>query len=140
MFILYGVLIKSQKMCSFGCGKEENASHIFYECKLAAEVWQQILIWLNISSVLHNTALSNFIQFKGLVANGRVRRFSVIWYACIWILWKGRNEKTFKDKNGSSETWFEGVKLLSWKWLTSKLQGFKYTFNQWSLNPLAVWV
>jgi hypothetical protein len=133
-----GVLTESQKLCSFGCGKEENASHVFYECKLAAEVWQQVLKWLNISSALQNTALSNFLQFKGLIASGRVRtdRFSVIWYACIWILWKGRNEKIFKDKNGSLETWLEGIKLLSWKWLTCKLHGFKYNFNHWSLNPM----
>jgi len=113
-----GVLIESQKLCSFGCGKEENVSHVFYECKLAAEVWQHVLKWLNISSALQTTTLSNFLQFKGLIASGRVRteRFIVIWYACIWILWKGRNEKTFKDKNGSLETWFEGIKLLSWKW------------------------
>jgi len=41
------VLIESQKLCWFGCGKEENVSHVFYECKLAEEVWQQILNWLN---------------------------------------------------------------------------------------------
>jgi hypothetical protein len=43
-----GVLIESQKLCTFGCGKDENVSHVFNECKLAEEVWQQILNWLNI--------------------------------------------------------------------------------------------
>jgi len=54
---------------------------------------------LNHSSALHNTALQNLSQFAGLAGSGRVKeaRLSVIWFACIWILWKGRNEKIFQQ-------------------------------------------
>jgi hypothetical protein len=67
-----GILAESLKSCSFGCGKDENVSHLFSECTIVLEVWQQILRWLHISFVLHDTSLVNFHQFSGLIANGKV--------------------------------------------------------------------
>lgn len=133
-----GVLNESQKFCPFDCGKEENVSHLFFECKLASEIWQKVINWLNVSAVLHNTVKQDFTQFKGLIDSGKVltERFSVIWFACIWVIRKGRNEKTFRERNGSVESWLEEIKLLSWRWLNRILHGFIYTFNQWLLNPM----
>jgi len=115
--------------CSFGCGEEENVSHVFFECRIAAELWREILKWTNFSTALHNTVSMNFHQFEGLIGARSVRaeRFRVIWFASIWIIWKGRNEKTFRNKNGSAEAWLEDIKLLSWKWLTSKVPWFNYS-------------
>ncbi|KAK2408980.1 hypothetical protein QL285_044442 [Trifolium repens] len=137
-----GILSESQTSCSFGRGKEETVSHVFFECTTVTEVCQEILRWLKINSTLHNTTLENYYQFSGLIANGRVRieRFSVIWFACIWASWKSRNEKTFQDKNKMLEARLEEIKWLSWKWLKSKAKCFNYAFDQWNLNPVSAWV
>lgn len=41
-----GVLNGADISCSFGCGKEENVSHFFSECSIAAELWQEVLKWI----------------------------------------------------------------------------------------------
>lgn len=74
-----------------GCSLE--ISHLFFECPSNNLVWCKILLRLNLSTALHNIASINFNQFVGLMASGRVlmERFSVIWFTCIWVIWKGRN-------------------------------------------------
>jgi len=71
----------------------ETVTPLFFEC------YAKDFLWLNQSSVLHNTALQNLSQFVGLAGRSRVKeaRLSVIWFACIWILWKGPNEKIFQQ-------------------------------------------
>jgi hypothetical protein len=64
-----GILSESQTSCSFGRGKEETVSHVFFECTTVTEVWQEILRWLKINSALHNTTLENYYQFSGLECN-----------------------------------------------------------------------
>ncbi|CAI8586614.1 unnamed protein product [Vicia faba] len=55
-----GTLDEAHNSCPFGCEKEENANHIFFECPFAASTWSAILRWLNISCALHNLAVRNF--------------------------------------------------------------------------------
>jgi hypothetical protein len=40
------------------------------------------------------------LQFEWLINNGRTlpMRASMMWFACIWSIWKARNEKYFNNK------------------------------------------
>lgn len=134
-----GVLAESQSGCVNGCGVVETASHLIFECPASIELWQKILLWLNHSSALHNNALQNLNQFAGLAGWSRVHvaRISVIWFACVWILWNRRNEMIFSNLTSSAADWIEEVKSLSWKWTKAKAVGFNYSLSEWILNPLA---
>jgi hypothetical protein len=89
--------------------KKENASHIFFKCTTIVVLWNEILRWLNLSTVLHSSTMSNFIQFKGLIDDKKVLRewFIVIRFVCIWIIWWGCNKKIFINK--------EDCKNLAWR-------------------------
>jgi hypothetical protein len=45
----------------------------------------------------------------------------LIWYATIWILWKTRNDKFFKDVGFMVDEIVEEVKVLSWRWVLSRM-------------------
>ncbi|XP_058782282.1 uncharacterized protein LOC131656637 [Vicia villosa] len=132
-----GILVASQNSCPYGCGSEENVSHIFFECLLAWIAWSEVLRWLDFISVSHNSAVQNFVQFAGLSSGGRViiERFCVIWFACIWVIWKRRNEKIFRNSENSSSVCLEDIEMLSWRWLRANIKGFSYSLNQWISNP-----
>lgn len=132
-----GILDVSQNSCPFGCGKEENANHIFFECLIAMVAWSEILRWLSLSSVFHNSIVLHFHQFAGLLRCGRVSkdRPSVIWFVCIWVLWRMRNEKVFRRIEGGALSFIEDIQLIAWKWIKSKAHGFNYAFYQWVINP-----
>ncbi|XP_058726814.1 uncharacterized protein LOC131598205 [Vicia villosa] len=134
-----GVLNQTQSDCPFRCAVTENASHIFFECSFPMQVWASVLRWLNIHTAMHNNAIENYHQFKGLCGMGRMQaeKFCVIWFACIWILWNGRNEKVFRDSSRSAEQMSEEIKIIIWKWLKCKVKGFNYSLNHWITNLAA---
>ncbi|XP_058752766.1 uncharacterized protein LOC131625944 [Vicia villosa] len=133
-----GSLSESHSGGSVLCGMAESASHLFFDCPLYSAAWHKILSWLNISPALHNSAPSHLCQFTRLLGRGRVRDkiFSVLRFACIWILWKKRTKKIFRNSSGSTDVWIEEIQVVAWKWLKSKLYGFNYSLSQWILNPL----
>lgn len=53
----------------------------------------------------------------------------------IWVLWKTRNEKFFKNKMKVIEDMVEEVKILSWKWSLRRLKVCPYLFYEWCWNP-----
>lgn len=52
----------------------------------------------------------------------------------IWMLWKTRNERIFKNKVKVIEDIVEEVKILSWKQSLSRLKGSPYLFYEWCWN------
>ncbi|CAI8599314.1 unnamed protein product [Vicia faba] len=98
----------------------------FFPSLRLRQVWSLILRWLNINTALHSKALENFQQFEGLSRSGmkQAEKFHIVWFACIWVLWNGHNEKVFRDKQRRLEQMTEEIKITSWKWLKCKLKGF----------------
>ncbi|XP_058765343.1 uncharacterized protein LOC131638811 [Vicia villosa] len=137
--IKQGIAAESQGSCPFGCGKEESVNHIFFECLIATFSWSDIVRWLNIKGVFHNTATQNFYLFAYFNNSGRSiqEKFLVIWYACVWIIWKRRNDIVFKKKHKLGEAFIYDIQLTSWWWLRSKVKRFQYSFYQWIFNPKA---
>jgi hypothetical protein len=72
--------------------------------------------WLGIPTAFQNDGLPHLDQSQGLIGNGRVfaSRLGVIWFACIWSIWKARNDKLFKNKEVCLENIVESVKRSSW--------------------------
>jgi hypothetical protein len=61
----------------------------------------------------------------------------VIWFACIWSIWKARNGKFFQNKEIYVDRLIEEVKVASWNWLHFKTNILNYNITLWCLNPIA---
>ncbi|XP_058761871.1 uncharacterized protein LOC131635274 [Vicia villosa] len=122
-----GILPQSQVLCPYGCSCEENIAHIFFECPAAIVVWNEVYRWLGFWYVSHNSAVQNFMQFAGMSCGGRVNkeRLMVIWFACIWTIWKQRNDKVFKTSEQSNRNGVEAIQILSWSWIKLKVVMFE---------------
>lgn len=85
------------------------------------------------------TFVRRFQFFCPCLHHGRVfaSRLGVIWFACIWSIWKARNDKLFKYKEVYLENIVESVKRSSWNWLRFKTNSMEYNLNQWFANPRA---
>ncbi|MCH85588.1 hypothetical protein A2U01_0006436, partial [Trifolium medium] len=114
------------------CGAEESVSHLFFECPIFAGVWYSICNWMKISSALQNGCVAQLEQFEGLIGSGRAftNRVSVIWFACMWSIWKARNDKVFNNKDICLDSIVESVKRCSWNWLNIKSHSIDYSISQ----------
>lgn len=59
-----------------------------------------------------------------------MKRFIVIWFACIWTIRKRRIEKIFNTKIEIIDHWMEEVQMTSWILFKCRLTYFNYAINQ----------
>ena len=68
---------------------------------------------------------------------------SLIWFVCVWVIWKERNSLIFKIlwalriiQDESLHHLVDRVKLLSFWWLKINNITFSFDYHMWWLNPL----
>jgi len=62
--------------------------------------------------------------------------FKVIWHACVWSVWKERNNRIFKDKAEDLAQLLDRVKFVSFSWLKANRLTSTFSYNDWWRHPL----
>lgn len=92
------ILQNDDLACVADCGNAETTHHLFIQCAFSDIIWQHVRVWLGIDFVATNTLHNHFVQFSSIAGMPRSTHifFKVICLACIWVLWKERNNRIFK--------------------------------------------
>ena len=81
--------------------------------------------------------VDHFYQF-GTISGGAKSRRSLMHLfrvACVWVIWKERNDMIFSGKENYPLQLLEKVKLLSFWWFKAHTVFFHYSFHNWCQNP-----
>lgn len=72
----------------------------FIVCDLFGKVWFLVCQWLGISFVFPGAIKDHYFQFIHVAGMPRVVHsyLKIIWRACIWAIWKNRNNCIFKNE------------------------------------------
>jgi hypothetical protein len=94
--------------------------------------------WLGIYAVFPITLRDHLYQFTHLAGLPRCTQLFLtgIWFACMWIIWKERNDRIFKNAASHPYALFEKVKLHSFLWVKAKHPSFSYCYYDWWKHPL----
>ncbi|XP_024640667.1 uncharacterized protein [Medicago truncatula] len=132
------VIQASDTLCVGGCGLIETAEHLVLGCELFWKVWYLLYHWIGISYVLPDSVTDHYFQFTHLVGMPRASYFylKVIWLACVWAIWKERNNCLFKNTVIDPYNIVEKVKLDSFLWLSSNSVSLAFGFHDWWRHPL----
>jgi len=132
------VLHANNLVCAIGCGAPETATHLFLDCEMSYNLWLHVWNWVGFSVVHPNQIRDHFIQFSSMagMSCGTYSFFKVIWFACVWVIWKDRNNRILKNTTSNTLVLFEKVKLLSFLWLKAKQTSFNYCYHDWWKHPL----
>jgi len=81
--------------------------------------------------------MDDFFQFTRLAGLPRHSHsyLKVIWLACIWAIWKERNNGVFKNTVIDHLIIVDKVKLNSFLWLSSNFVPIAITFHDWGRHP-----
>jgi hypothetical protein len=60
----------------------------------------------------------------------------LIWYACIWVLWRARNDCGFNSGVVNSMVIVDKIKLLSWQWFIGRLATSPCLLYEWQWSPI----
>ena len=101
-------------------------------------VWNKIYRWLGIYFISPDSVNDHLQQFSYMAGLLRFTQtfFKVIWHTCVWIVWKERNNRTFKDKAQDFEQIFDNVKFVSFSWLKANRLTSAFSYNDWWRHPL----
>jgi hypothetical protein len=116
----------------------ESDRHLFLDCAPAEYLWSQVRNWLGISTVFPNDIHDHLLQFSHLAGIPRYTHSLLkgIWFACVWIIWKDRDDNLFNNAGSNPYALFEKVKLHSFLWVKAKHPNFSYCYYDWWTHPL----
>ena len=115
-----------------------NSYSSFPWLDLSSSLWFLVWNWIGISMVPPCQIRDHFIQFSFMagMSRGTHSFFKVIWFACVWVIWKERNNCILKNLVSTLMVLIEKVKLLSFLWLKAKQASFIYCYHDWWKHPL----
>jgi hypothetical protein len=125
--------------CVGGCGSLENAEHLFLGCDFFGRVWTQVLLWLGLSYAAPVRCRDHYLQFGHMAGLPHFSHsfIQLIWLACVWTIWKERNNRIFTQKATPISILSDRVKLLSFKWLKARLHSFVFSYHDWWQHPMS---
>ncbi|GJV44754.1 RNA-directed DNA polymerase, eukaryota, reverse transcriptase zinc-binding domain protein [Tanacetum coccineum] len=99
-------------------GNVESSNHIFFECKIAKDIWMHVLKWCDISF----PPFTSYEHWKGWFTSWQVvkeksRCLSVIFSSSLWWLWRYRNNVTFRSHLIRKSDILDNIRLSSYSWL-----------------------
>jgi len=132
------VLQPINNVCVGGCGSSETADHLFIGCDLFGSVWYSVCRCIGIPCIFPSSITYHYFQFIHMAGIPRPSHFylKVIWLACIWAIWKERNNCVFKNAVIDPFAIVERVKLNSYFWLYSNFVPLAFDFHDWWRHPL----
>ncbi|XP_074267078.1 uncharacterized protein LOC141590380 [Silene latifolia] len=88
-------------LCKAAC---ETHRHLFFRCPFAAEVWNGILVWMNVPA----RTMDMRFELRWIVGRRRKRHWKASWYmgclnATVYSLWEERNSRIFRDVENTTD-------------------------------------
>jgi hypothetical protein len=125
-------------VCVAGCEALETARHLFLLCTTSSLLWSYVLKWLGLVSVFSLDLRDHHLQFCSMAGLPRSTHSYLqgIWYACVWVIWKDRNDRIFQNAASHPYVLFEKIKFNSFVWMKAKLSSFIYSYYDWATHPL----
>ncbi|GJR97831.1 RNA-directed DNA polymerase, eukaryota, reverse transcriptase zinc-binding domain protein [Tanacetum coccineum] len=112
----------------------EIIDHSMVRCKIVCLVWSNICAWWNIGSFVASS-VQDVLNLAGF-GPSKLRLYweAVIW-ASLYLIWKARNNKVFRDKEMSAADLVFEIQLTSFFWVSHRCNSFEYTWVDWCNGP-----
>jgi len=124
------ILHTTESLCVAGCKVLETARHIFLECGTSLTLWSFVFNWLGLYLVLPYDLRDHHLQFCYMARLPWCTHsyLQSIWYVCVWVIWKDRNDCIFKNEASHPSILIEKTKLNSYLWMKAKHISFNYCY------------
>ncbi|KAH1265525.1 Heat shock protein 81-1 [Glycine max] len=133
-------VVVNDLMCPL-CGEvEEEAAHLFFNCRNILPIWWESLPWMGLSTAVPQSRKDHYLQHVPEFADGKkLISWRCWWIAMTWTTWKLRNRIVFQNAIFDGRKLMEDVILTLWTWLKTMDKDFAIHFNQWSSNLKEAW-
>ena len=126
-------------ICPFCRSKEEEASHLFFDCPKTQPLWWESLSWIQTRGAFSINPRQHFMQ-QTIGTNGgkQYSRWKCWWVALTCSIWQHRNRNVFLNEPFNGSKLLEDAIFLIWSWLRGFEKDFVDSYTYWSSNlPVA---
>ena len=114
----------------------ESSAHLFLFCEVSIKVWTEVLRWLGFSYQTPPDLFCHWQWWNAAARGKKVRKgYRIVWHAAIWSILKARNDAIFENYASGIEEVVENIKVLSWRWMLTRLTVPACLFYEWCWNP-----
>ncbi|GLU12369.1 hypothetical protein SLE2022_290540 [Rubroshorea leprosula] len=114
----------------------EKVDHFLLNCDFAYNIWMRVCRWWGLTTVLSNTCVSMFHHHWWNGGKTVNKAWMAVWFAVVWTLWLGRNDKVFQDLEASADKLFDLIQIRSLHWVKGKVGLDNVVLTDWKSNPL----
>jgi len=98
------------------------------------------MLWLGFHFITPHNLFAHLECWSGEARGKKVRKgFWLVWLAIIGLIWKSRNDRIFNNQVKTIEEMVEDIKILSWRWMLSRLNCTPCLFYEWCWDPEIVY-
>jgi len=124
------ILHATDSLCVAGCEVLETACHLFLVCGTSFTLLSYVSTWLGLYLVPPHELCVHHLQFCYMAGLPRCTHSYLkgIWYACVWVIWKDRNDRLFQNVASHPSVFIGKIKLNSFLWVKAKQISFNYYY------------
>ncbi|KAH1197458.1 putative ribonuclease H protein [Glycine max] len=127
--------------CPFCRSHQEEAGHLFFNCKATIALWWESMSWNRMVGPLAESPANHYIQFcEGFGDGKKQNHWRCWWIALTSSIWQHRNSMLFQGKSFEPLKVMEDALFLMWSWLKTRDKNFCQSFNFWSSNIVQFFV
>ncbi|KAL8509574.1 hypothetical protein ACS0TY_016699 [Phlomoides rotata] len=108
------------KKCRLCGNMDEETTHLFFGCHTAKNVWNKVLLWLDLDSLSSVSCKDHLEEFVFRFNGSNKGIGNLIWQSTIWNLWLRRNATIFSGKDMSDEEVFDKIRSNTFAWLKNR--------------------
>ena len=123
-------------LCPICEKKEEDMSHLFFDCDLSTQLWSKLGVWwtVQIPSFSMGEDLLSWSWFSMKNRKDGVN-LQIAIMATLTTIWKARNGVIFEKKKVEADREFRNAQELAFFWLNSRNSKFTMKLCNWISNP-----
>ncbi|XP_057489421.1 uncharacterized protein LOC130775286 [Actinidia eriantha] len=100
------------QICPMCRTKTKSVNHIFFQCRVGGQIWDQIKAWLGITRAMQTLKAAVKWMIKEARGPGLQAKAKRISLACtVYHLWEARNQKLFEGKIESPEAIIRRIQI-----------------------------
>ncbi|KAL4580934.1 hypothetical protein LXL04_017140 [Taraxacum kok-saghyz] len=129
-------IVVGNSTCQFCQHGEESTEHVFFQCRFATEVWTWFHGWSRLISDIPKDYSSLAIELQAGNMEKKTRKLrTAMVYTVLWMIWKARNELTFKKKRVYPMHTADEIQLASYNWIKNRSRFKWLNWFQWCTCP-----
>ncbi|KAL4576346.1 hypothetical protein LXL04_012438 [Taraxacum kok-saghyz] len=125
------------KECTLCNIDEETEEHLFLNCPVTKEVWNDFRCWWQGAPQTPNS-INDLVKWRGAATKMQDEIQAAVFLVFLWVVWVHMNKKAHSSNLMSHKGLANEIKILSHLWINARIRRKKIDWRSWCADPKQV--